>query len=295
MYSAISANKRKTIFIMAVFMMLAAGLSWLFGAVYQDYSITVIAVTFSIFYVLWSYFGASKLALAMNGAHEIQKKDNPRLWRIVENLSITNGQPMPKVYIIEDRAMNAFATGRDPSHSAVAVTKGLLDALEDNELEGVMAHEMGHIKNYDIRVSMIAFALVAVISLLCDFFLRMSFFGNRDDDNNNSSAHGVLLLLALVAIIIAPIAASLLQLAISRRREYLADATGAMTTRYPEGLASALEKIKNHGSAMHRQNTSTAHLFFANPLKGKSFSALFSTHPPIDERIKVLRGMSDKV
>lgn len=295
MYSAISANKRKTIFIMAVFMMLAAGLSWLFGAVYQDYSITVIAVTFSIFYVLWSYFGASKLALAMNGAHEIQKKDNPRLWRIVENLSITNGQPMPKVYIIEDRAMNAFATGRDPRHSAVAVTTGLLDALKDNELEGVMAHEMGHIKNYDIRVSMIAFALVAVISLLCDFFLRMSFFGSRDDDNNNSSAHGVLLLLALVAIIIAPIAASLLQLAISRRREYLADATGAMTTRYPEGLASALEKIRDHGSAMHRQNTSTAHLFFANPLKGKSFSALFSTHPPIEERIKILRGMTEKV
>lgn len=295
MYSAIAANKRKTVFIMLVFFMLALGLSWLFGAVYEDYSITVIAVTFSFFYVLWSYYGSSKLALAMNGAHEIQKKDNPRLWRIVENLSITNGQPMPKVYIIEDHALNAFATGRDPEHSAVAVTTGLLDVLKDNELEGVMAHEMGHIKNYDIRVSMIAFALVAIISLLCDFFLRMSFFGNRDNDNNNSSAQGVLMLLALVAIIIAPIAASLLQLAISRRREYLADATGAMTTRYPEGLASALEKIRDHGSAMSRQNTSTAHFFFANPLKGKSFSALFSTHPPIDERIKILKGMGDKV
>lgn len=231
----------------------------------------------------------------MNGAHEIRKKDNPRLWRIVENLSITTGQPMPKVYIIEDRAMNAFATGRDPNHSAVAVTTGLLELLEDNELEGVMAHEMGHIKNYDIRVAMIAFALVSIISLLCDFFLRMSFYGNRDDDNNNSSANGILMLLALVAIVIAPIAASMLQLAISRRREYLADATGAMTTRYPEGLASALEKIRDNGSAMHRQNTSTAHLFFVNPLKGKSFSALFSTHPPIDERIKILKGMNDKV
>lgn len=295
MYSAISANKRKSVFIMAVFMMLTGGLSWLFGAVYKDYSITVTALIFSVIYVIWSFYGASKLALAMNGAHEIKKKDNPRLWRIVENLSITNGQPMPRVYVIEDRALNAFATGRDPNHSAVAVTTGLLNTLGDNELEGVMAHEMGHIKNYDIRVSMIAFALVAVISLLCDFFLRMSFFGNKDDNDNNSSAHGVLLLLALVAIIIAPIAASLLQLAISRRREYLADATGAMTTRYPEGLASALEKIRDHGSAVHRQNTSTAHLFFANPLKGKSFSALFSTHPPIDERIKVLRGMTDKV
>lgn len=295
MYSAIAANKRKSILIMAVFFILALGLSWLFGAVYEDYSITVMAVTFSLFYLLWSYFGSARLALAMNGAHEIRKKDNPRLWRIVENLSITTGQPMPKVYIIEDRAMNAFATGRDPKHSAVAVTTGLLELLEDNELEGVMAHEMGHIKNYDIRVAMIAFALVSIISLLCDFFLRMSFYGNRDDDNNNSSANGILMLLALVAIVIAPIAASMLQLAISRRREYLADATGAMTTRYPEGLASALEKIRDNGSAMHRQNTSTAHLFFANPLKGKSFSALFSTHPPIDERIKILKGMNDKV
>lgn len=295
MYSSIAANKRKTVLIMAVFFLLAFGLSWLFGTVYEDYSITVIAVVFSLFYMLWSYFGSAKLALAMNAAHEISKKDNPRLWRIVENLSITNGQPMPKVYIIEDRAMNAFATGRDPEHSSVAVTTGLLEVLKDNELEGVMAHEMGHIKNYDIRVAMIAFALVSIISLLCDFFLRVSFYGNRDDDNDNSSANGILMLLALVAIVIAPIAASMLQLAISRRREYLADATGAMTTRYPEGLASALEKIRDHGSAIRRQNTSTAHFFFANPLKGKSFSALFSTHPPIDERIKILRDMSDKV
>lgn len=295
MYSAIASNKRKSAFIMLVFMMLVGGLAWLLGAAYNDYSITVIAILFSILYVSWSYYGSSKLALAMNGAHEIKKRDNPRLWRIVENLSIASGQPMPKVYVIEDSALNAFATGRDPEHSDVVVTTGLLEVLKDNELEGVMAHEMGHIKNYDIRVSMIAFALVAVISLICDFFLRMSFFGNRDDDNNNSSAQGVLLLLALVAIIIAPIAASLLQLAVSRKREYLADATGAITTRYPEGLASALEKIRDHGSAVHRQNTSTAHLFFANPLKGKSFSALFSTHPPIDERIKVLRNMTEKV
>lgn len=295
MYSAIAANKRKTIFIMLVFFLVAGGLAWLFGAVYEDYSITITALVFSFFYVLWSFFGSAKLALAMNGAHEIKKSDNPRLWRIVENLSITNGQPMPRVYIIQDHAMNAFATGRDPSHSAVAATTGLLDVLNDTELEGVMAHEMGHIKNYDIRVSMIAFALVAVISLLCDFFLRMSFFGHKDNDNNNSSAHGVLLLLALVAIIIAPIAASMLQLAVSRRREYLADATGAMTTRYPEGLASALEKIRDHGSVVSRQNTSTAHLYIANPLKGKSFATLFSTHPPIEERVKILRDMTSRV
>jgi heat shock protein HtpX len=297
MYSAIAANKRKSVMIMVVFALFAGGLAWLFGAAYQDYSITIIAGIFAVFYLIWGYFGSAKLALVMNGAHQIEKKDNPRLWRIVENLSITNGLPMPKVYVINDTGLNAFATGRDPDHSAVAVTTGLLNTLEDNELEGVMAHELGHVKNYDIRLSLIAFALVAVISLICDFFLRMSFFG-RDNDNDNggsSNIQVILMILALVAVIIAPFAASLMQLAISRKREYLADATGAMTTRYPEGLASALEKIKLHGSTVHRQNTSTAHLFFANPLKGKSFSALFSTHPPIEDRIKQLRGMTDKV
>lgn len=297
MYSAIAANKRKSILIMIFFALFAGGLAWLFGAAYQDYSITVMAAVFTVVYLTWSYFGSARLALVMNGAHQIEKKDNPRLWRIVENLSITNGLPMPKVYIIDDSGLNAFATGRDPKHSAVAVTTGLLNTLEDNELEGVMAHELGHVKNYDIRLSLIAFALVAVISLICDFLLRMSFYGRNNDNDNGGSSNlqAILMILALLAMVIAPFAASLMQLAISRKREYLADATGALTTRYPKGLASALEKIKIHGSTMHRQNTSTAHLFFANPLKGKSFSALFSTHPPIDERIKILREMSDKV
>ena len=296
MYSAITDNKRKSIMIMVLFLILVGGLSWLFGAVYRDYSVTVTAAVFSIVYVLWSFYGSARLVLALNGAHEIVKRDNPRLWKVIENISIATGTPMPKVYVIEDPALNAFATGRDPQHSSVAVTAGLLNTLSDQELEGVVAHEMGHIKNYDIRVSMIAFALVAVVSLLCDFFLRMSFFGGRSDDrDNNSSAQGILMILGIVAVILAPIAATLLQLAISRRREYLADATGAMTTRYPEGLASALEKIRDHGSAMQRQNTSTAHLFFANPLKKKAFASIFSTHPPIDERIKILRGMTEKV
>lgn len=295
MYSAITANKRKTALIMLVFFILVGGLAALFGYMYESPSITGGVLIFAVVYALWGYFSSARLALALNGAHQIQKRDNPRLWRIVENLAITNGLPMPKVYVMDDPAPNAFATGRDPAHSSVAVTTGLLEIMTDTELEGVMAHEMGHVKNYDIRVSMIAFALVTVVSLLCDFFLRISIWGGRDNDNDNGTAGNILLLLGIVALVLSPIVASLLQLAISRRREYLADATGAMTTRYPEGLASALEKIKAHGSTLRRQNTSTAHLFFANPLKGKTFAALFSTHPPIDERIRVLRGMETKV
>ncbi|MEK7471759.1 MAG: M48 family metalloprotease [Patescibacteria group bacterium] len=294
MYSAIAANKRKTVVILAVFFALVTGLALLFGNIYQDYSITSFVLIFAIFYALWGFFGSAKLALGMNGAHEIAKQDNQRLWRTVENLTITTGMVMPRIYIIDDKGLNAFATGRDPAHSAVAVTTGLLENLTDTELEGVLAHELGHIKNYDIRVSMIAFALVTVVSLLCDFFLRVSFWGGRDSDND-SKAGAVLALIGLVALILSPIVAMMLQLAISRKREYLADATGALTTRYPEGLASALEKIKKSGSSLRRQNTSTAHLFIANPLKGKSIGGLFSTHPPIEERVSILRSMETKV
>jgi heat shock protein HtpX len=227
----------------------------------------------------------------MNNARKIVKSDNPRLWRTVENLSITTGMPMPDVYIMDDPALNAFATGRDPNHAAVAVTTGLLDIMTDTELEGVLAHELGHIQNYDIRVSMIAFGLVAAVSIISDFVLRMMIFGNNDDEERNNP---FVLILGIVAIIIAPLAASLIQLSISRKREYLADATGALTTRYPEGLASALEKIRDNGSVMQKQTPSTAHLFFANPLNGKSFSNLFSTHPPLEDRINVLRNIGDK-
>lgn len=280
---------------MAIFFLLVGGIALLFSYLYEDYSITAFVLVFALGYALWGYFASSRLALAMNGAHQIQKRDNPRLWRTVENLAITEGLPMPKVYTIDDRGLNAFATGRDPQHASVAVTAGLLDAMSDTELEGVLAHELGHIKNYDIRVSMIAFALVTVISLLCDFFLRMSFWGGGRDRDDDSNAGTILMVLGIIALILAPIVATLLQLAISRKREYLADATGAMTTRYPEGLASALEKIRDNGSVLKRQNTSTAHLFFANPLKGKSFATLFSTHPPIEERIRILRTMDTKV
>lgn len=288
MYSNIAANKRKTVFIMLVFIVFLAGMIWLFNA-YLGGSTGVFygGLLGSLVYVIITYYAGSKMALALNGAKQIQKSDNPRLWRIVENLSITNGMPMPKVYIIDDPAMNAFATGRDPKHAVVCATSGILAVLDDKELEGVMAHELGHVKNYDIRVSMVAFALTAVISLIADIILRMTWFRSDDRENNNQ----FIMIAGIVAAILAPIIATLIQLAISRQREYLADATGALTTRYPEGLASALEKISQHGSVMRRQNTSTAHLFFANPLKKSSLAGLFSTHPPIEDRIQRLRTM----
>ena len=288
MYNQIEANKRKTVVLMFGFFVLVGALAWILSKAYGNGLFPIITI-FSLCYVLWVYFASSKAALAMNGAKEIQKQDNPRLWRIVENLAITDGLPMPKVYIMNDPGLNAFATGRDPAHASVAITTGLLEVLEDTELQGVMAHELGHVKNYDIRVSMIVFALAGVVSLICDIFLRMSFFGGGDDDE--SSNNSLFMLLTIVALVLAPIVAMLIQLSISRKREYLADATGALTTRYPEGLASALEKIRDGGSVMRKQNSSTAHLFFANPLKKGAISSLLSTHPPIDERIRILRGM----
>jgi heat shock protein HtpX len=270
---------------MFVFVVFIGVLAWLFGLWWNKPFITPYVLLGALVYAAISYYTGSRLSLAVNGAQEIEKRDNPRLYRIVENLAITDGLPTPKVYIMQDPAPNAFATGRDPSHSSVCVTSGLLEIMNDQELEGVLAHEMGHVKNLDIRVAMIAFALVAAVALLADIMLRMSWFS--DDDNNNSA----FFLIGLVAAIVAPIIASLIQLAVSRQREYLADATGALTTRYPEGLASALEKIEQAGSTLKKQNASTAHFFFANPLKGHSVANLFSTHPPIDERIKRLRQM----
>ncbi len=288
MYSQIAANKRKTVIIMMLFIVLVAAFGWVFGQYMGNPGITPYVLAGAGIYALISYYSGSKVALAVNGAKEITKKENPRLWRIVENLAITNGMPMPQVYIIDDPSPNAFATGRDPDHAAVCATTGIMQIMTDAELTGVMAHELGHVKNYDIRVSMIAFALVAVISILADFMLRMVWF--RDSDNDSSS-NGVFFALGIAAAIIAPIIATLIQLAISRQREYLADATGALTTRYPEALASALEKISHTGSTLKKQNPSTAHLFFANPLKKGGVASLFSTHPPINDRIARLRNM----
>jgi heat shock protein HtpX len=288
MYSNIAANKRKTVYIFLAFFVIIGGLSWLVSKYFGSPIITPYVLIGALIYSLITYYAGAKMAVAVNGAREIQKKDNPRYYRIVENLAITNGMPTPRVYIMDDPAPNAFATGRNPKHAIVAATTGLLDIMDDDELEGVMAHEMGHIKNYDIRVSMYAFALVSVISLMADVILRMTIFSDRDQRSPYE------FVLAIAAIVLAPIAASLIQLAISRRREYLADATGALTTRYPEGLARALEKIGQHGSTLRKPNSSTAHLFFANPLGKGSIAGLFSTHPPIEERIRLLREMGTK-
>ncbi len=288
MYSDIAGNKRKTVFIMIVFMAFVALLIWIFDQIYGGKSTGVFygGIIGAAIYTLITYYSGSKMALAVNGAREIQKKDDPRLWRIVENLAITDGLPMPRVFIMDDPAPNAFATGRDPKHAAVCATSGILQMMTDQELEGVLAHEMGHVKNYDIRVSMVAFALTAVISLLADIMLRLTWFRGDNRENNQLT-----LVLGIVAAILAPLVATMIQLAVSRQREYLADATGALTTRYPEGLASALEKIKQTGSVARRQNSATAHLFFVNPLKGHSLASLFSTHPPLDDRIARLRAM----
>ncbi len=287
MYSEIAANKRKTAVMMIVFITLVSGMGWLFAQFAGEPSITPFVITGAGAYALISYLSASKMALTINGAKQIEKRDNPRLWRIVENLAITEGLPMPKVYVMEDPSPNAFATGRNPNTASVAVTTGLLQIMEDNELEGVMAHELGHVKNYDIRVSMIAFALVAVIGILADIMLRMAWFS--DDDDNQ-----LFFIIGIAGAILAPIAALLIQMSISRKREYLADATGALATRYPEALASALEKIGKASIPMKKQSSSTAHLFFANPLKGKKIAKIFSTHPPIEDRVNKLRKMSIK-
>ena len=290
MYNAIAANKRNTVIIMAVFIGLVGAVGWAISYVNGDRNLVYWVIGVAVIYALIQYFIADKLAVAITGAQAIEKKDNPRLYRIVENLAITEGMPMPKVYIIDDPAPNAFATGRNPAHSVVAATTGILELMDDRELEAVMAHEMSHVRNYDIRVSMIAFGLVSAIGILSDLAFRMMFFSNDRRENSNP----IILIVGIILIILAPIVAMLIQLAISRQREYLADASGALTTRDPEGLAAALEKLMHHGRPMRQQNTSTAHLFFSNPLKPGSLVKLFSTHPPLQERIARLRTNANK-
>lgn len=290
MYRAIAANKRNTVIIIALFVIiigiLGVAAQFIIGG---GWGITIGTIIGAGLYTLFQYFAASGQALALSGAHEIQKADNPRLYRIVENLAITNGLPMPKVYIIADQAPNAFATGRDPQHAVVAATTGLLELMDDAELEGVMAHEIGHVQNYDIRVSTMVFGLVVAIGFLSDILLRMSFFsgGNRNNNNNNL----IVLVLGIVSIVVAPIVAAVVQAAVSRQREYLADATGALTTRHPDALASALQKLAEYGRPMRRQNTSMAHMWISDPTKPGIVDRLFSTHPPLQERIARLSSI----
>lgn len=282
MYSAIAANKRNTLLIMAVFVGLIGAVGWAFAYIEGDISIAYGVIAVAAIYAIIQYFFADKLATSMAGAQEIQKKDNPRLYRIVENLSITAGMPMPKVYIINDPAPNAFATGRDPKHAVVGATTGLLDIMNDRELEAVMAHEMSHVQNYDIRVSMIAFGLVSAIGILSDIALRMMIFGDRRENNNSNP---IVLVAGVIAIVLAPIIAMLIQFAVSRQREYLADASGSLLTRDSEGMASALRKLGQYGKPMQKQSSSSAHMFLVNPLSPGFIGKLFSTHPPLQDRI----------
>ncbi len=283
MYRAIAKNKRNTVLIIILFILIIGGLGALAAYIYDDISIVIITLVISTGYALFQYFAASGLAISMSGARQIQKADNPRLYRIVENLAITEGMPMPKVYIVNDAAPNAFATGRDPQHASVAATTGILEILTDDELEGVMAHELGHVKNYDIRVSMIVFGLVVAVGFISDMFLRFAFFG-RNNNNNNP----IVLVFGLAAFLVAPLVAAVVQAAVSRQREYLADATGALTTRHPDALASALGKIGAYGKPMIRQNSTMAHMWFSDPMKPGLMDRMFATHPPIAERIKRL-------
>jgi len=286
MYRAIARNKRNTVFIILLFLVIIGGLGWLAGYVYNSWTITITTLVIATIYAVIQYFAASRLAVSMAGGVEIQKADNPRLYRIVENLAITDGLPMPKVFIIDDPAPNAFATGRDPQHAIVAATTGLLDLMDDSELEGVMAHEMGHVQNYDTRVSMIVFGLVVAIGFIADMFLRVAFFGGgRSRNDNNNGGNPIVMVFGLVAMVVAPLVAAGVQAAISRQREYLADATSAMTTRNPDELASALAKLGQYGRPMRRQNSSMSHLWISDPNRPGMMSRLFSTHPPLEERI----------
>lgn len=294
MYTQIESNKRKTLLLIAFFIAFIMGLGWIaqeyLGYGYESLGL---ALVISLFMTFFSYFYGDKVALSSSGAKEIQAADNPYVWRLVENLTITAGMPMPRVYIIDSPALNAFATGRDPQHASVALTTGIVNALENEELEGVIAHELSHIKNYDIRVMTIVVVLVGAIALLSDMFFRARMFGGHSDNDNRSSGQlgGILAIFGLILIVLSPIIAELIKLAVSRRREYLADASGALLTRYPEGLARALEKIASSHTPLATANAATAHLFISNPLKSKTLSGLFSTHPPIEDRIAKLRGM----
>ena len=285
MYKQIAENKRRTVVIMMGFVLMVGTIAALFAWAYGDWRIAFFVVIVSIIYAIIQYFAAGSLAMALSGAKEIQKKDNPRLYNIVENLSITTGLPMPKVYVINDEAPNAFATGRDPKHAAVAATTGLMDIMNDKELTAVMAHEMSHVKNYDIRVSMIVFGLTCVIGLISDLAFRFMFYGSRRRDNEGSPVGYVLV---LIAAVLSPLVAAIAQMAVSRQREYLADASAVNITRFPEGMIDALKKLQSHSRPMKSQNIAAESMYINDPLKKGFFNNLLSSHPPIEKRIERL-------
>ena len=293
-YSYETSNIRKTWIIMILFFVFIILISWLFSYVFGNTLILYIGVAFALLMNIFSYWNSDKMVIKMSGAKPMDKNTHKEVYNLVENLTIATGLPMPKLYIINDPAPNAFATGRNPEHSAVAVTSGLLERLDRAELEGVLAHELSHIKNRDILVSTIAVVLVGFVAILSDFFLRSLWFSGGDR-RGDARLQLILLVVGIALAILAPIAASMIQLAISRKREFLADASGALMTRYPEGLASALKKISSYPNEMKRASHATAHMYISNPLREKGFKAklgrLFMTHPPTEERIKALMDM----
>jgi heat shock protein HtpX len=296
LYHLAESNVRRTWFLITLFLVFIIGLGWLFSYWLDSFVILAIAVIFSIGMSVTGYWYSDKIVLGMAGARPIEKKDHPELYRIVENLCITAGLPLPKIYIIDEAQPNAFATGRNERHSAVAVTRGLLDRLEKTELEGVIAHELSHIKNKDMLLQTIVVVLVGVVAIASNIFIRMNFFGGgRRNSRSSGNAGAIILIIGIIAAILAPIAANLIKLAISRKREFLADASGALITRYPDGLASALEKIAQDPHPMRKANNATAHLYISNPFRGSQtkswFTKLFLTHPPTEERVRALREM----
>ncbi len=295
LYTHKEANIRKTWLYIFSFCLLVIALGAAVSYILESWIVLIVAMVYSISISFLSYWKSDKIVLRMTKSKPIEKRDNPELYRIVENLCITAGLPLPKIYIIESDQPNAFAAGRNPEHSVIVVTRGLLNKLERSELEGVIAHELSHIGNRDALLQTIIVVLVGVIVMMSHLFWRISFFKGSSSSNKKGSLGAILMIAGIVLIVLSPIFAQLIKLAISRKREYLADASGALLTRYPEGLARALEKISSDPNNLKGARPSTAHLFTASPLRGKEakswFSGLFSTHPPIEKRVKALRDM----
>jgi len=296
LYTQKDSNIRKTWLLITMSLILVIGVGWVFSYLLNSTAILYIAVILAVVMNIVAYWNSDKIALSMSGAKPTTREQFLDLYRIIENLSITAGLPMPRIYVIDSPQINAFATGRDPQHAAVAVTTGALAKLDKNELSGVLAHELSHVGNRDILVSTVVVVLSGVVAILADWFFRISFFGGmRGRDDRNNSSGEIVMVVGIIFALLAPLAASLMQLAVSRKREYLADASGALLTRYPEGLASALEKIEEDANPMRTATNATAHLFITTPFKGKQKTGwlvrLFSTHPPLEDRIRILREM----
>lgn len=294
MYSQITSNKRQSVILISVFILIIIVIGYIFDMASGtgNYAGVFFAIGLSIGMTLISYFQGDKIALWSTGAKPITKEENAYVYRMIENLCITSGLPTPKIYIINDPAINAFATGRNPEKASVAVTTGAIEQLTNEELEGVLAHEMSHIQNYDIRFMMLVAVLVGAISIMSNIFFHTIQSSRRNSGRDSGNAGLVIMIVGLFLGILAPVVAEIIKLAISRRREYLADASGSLLTRYPEGLAKALEKIAAQNKPMANADHATAHLFLANPFAGRKFASLFATHPPIEDRIKKLRGMA---